>query len=101
MCFYAYGFEVLFSNAVMLNDQLSSSLRFIIHLLMLSCSDGMNGFIYITDKPVSPMEIFSPVDDMEIITNNKVMYAFCDLLFLLQQESGYPKDTGCQFLIFY
>lgn len=34
----------------------------------------MNGYMYISDKPVQPVEIFSPIEDMEIISNNEVLY---------------------------
>ncbi|KAK9993922.1 hypothetical protein SO802_023625 [Lithocarpus litseifolius] len=39
-------------------------------------SDGMNGYMYISDKPVQPVEIFSPIEDMEIISNNEVLSVF-------------------------
>ncbi|XP_030933296.1 5'-3' exoribonuclease 4-like isoform X2 [Quercus lobata] len=39
-------------------------------------SDGMNGYMYISDKPVQPVEILSPIEDMEIISNNEVLSVF-------------------------
>lgn len=33
----------------------------------------MNGYMCISDKPVNPAEILSPIDEMETITGNKVM----------------------------
>jgi hypothetical protein len=34
----------------------------------------MNGHMYISDKPVQPVEIYSPIEDMAIISNNEVLY---------------------------
>ncbi|KAI5657446.1 hypothetical protein M9H77_26239 [Catharanthus roseus] len=42
-------------------------------------SDGMNGYMYISDKPVYPAEILSPLDGMESITRNKVLSVFYKL----------------------
>lgn len=39
-------------------------------------SDGMNGYVYISDKPICPPEIPSPLHDMKTITSNKVLYVF-------------------------
>ncbi|XP_042484661.1 5'-3' exoribonuclease 3-like [Macadamia integrifolia] len=39
-------------------------------------SNGMNGYIYITDKPVLPLEIYSPIEDMEIITKHETISVF-------------------------
>uniref|UniRef100_A0A5B6YP14 Uncharacterized protein n=1 Tax=Davidia involucrata TaxID=16924 RepID=A0A5B6YP14_DAVIN len=39
-------------------------------------SDGMNGYIYISNKPVCPVEIYSPIEDMEMIAKNKVVSVF-------------------------
>ncbi|CAI9087034.1 OLC1v1020998C1 [Oldenlandia corymbosa var. corymbosa] len=39
-------------------------------------SDGMNGYICISTKPVQPAEINSPVDGMESITENNVVSVF-------------------------
>ncbi|KAL3521740.1 hypothetical protein ACH5RR_019889 [Cinchona calisaya] len=39
-------------------------------------SDGMNGYMYISDRPVCPVDIYSPIDDMELITNNEVVSIF-------------------------
>ncbi|XP_057800630.1 5'-3' exoribonuclease 3-like isoform X2 [Salvia miltiorrhiza] len=39
-------------------------------------SDGMNGYVYISDKPICPPEILSPLHDMKIITTNKVLLVF-------------------------
>ncbi|KAA8533497.1 hypothetical protein F0562_031069 [Nyssa sinensis] len=39
-------------------------------------SGGMNGYMYISDKPVCPVEIYSPIDDMESIAKNKVISVF-------------------------
>ncbi|KAF8379132.1 hypothetical protein HHK36_028561 [Tetracentron sinense] len=39
-------------------------------------SGGMNGYMYISDKLVWPMEIYSPIGDMEMITKNKVISIF-------------------------
>nr|XP_023875916.1 5'-3' exoribonuclease 4-like isoform X1 [Quercus suber]POE81813.1 5'-3' exoribonuclease 4 [Quercus suber] len=39
-------------------------------------SDGMNGYMYISDRPVQPVEIISPIEDMEIISNNEVLSVF-------------------------
>lgn len=56
-----------------------------IHLLELNrkiepeLSDGMNGYILISDKPVCPEEIFSLIDGMELIKNNKVISTFYKL----------------------
>ncbi|KAJ4951214.1 hypothetical protein NE237_028046 [Protea cynaroides] len=36
-------------------------------------SNGMNGYIYISDKPVLPLEIYSPIEDMEMITKNETI----------------------------
>lgn len=40
----------------------------------MSCSSGMNGFIYLSSKPICPAEISSPFCDMEMIMKNRVMY---------------------------
>lgn len=40
----------------------------------MACSGGMNGYMYISDKPICPPEIPSPVHDMRTIMKNKVMY---------------------------
>ncbi|KAK9272050.1 hypothetical protein L1049_002419 [Liquidambar formosana] len=39
-------------------------------------SGGMNGYIYISDKPVWPVEIYSPIEDMEMIMKNEVISVF-------------------------
>ncbi|XAR52103.1 hypothetical protein NMG60_11020005 [Bertholletia excelsa] len=39
-------------------------------------SGGMNGYMYISDKPVSPPEIDPPIDDLAIIMKNKVLSVF-------------------------
>ncbi|OVA02489.1 putative 5-3 exonuclease [Macleaya cordata] len=39
-------------------------------------SGGMNGYLYISDEPVWKQEISSPIEDMEIITGNKVISVF-------------------------
>uniref|UniRef100_A0A2N9GLY9 Uncharacterized protein n=1 Tax=Fagus sylvatica TaxID=28930 RepID=A0A2N9GLY9_FAGSY len=36
----------------------------------------MNGHMYISDKPVQPVEIYSPIEDMAIISNNEVLSVF-------------------------
>ncbi|KAM7467598.1 hypothetical protein LguiB_015160 [Lonicera macranthoides] len=36
-------------------------------------SGGMNGYMCISDKPMNPVEIVSPIDDMATITGNKVI----------------------------
>ncbi|KAF3432694.1 hypothetical protein FNV43_RR23796 [Rhamnella rubrinervis] len=41
-----------------------------------SSSGGMNGFMVISDKHVQPMEIYSPIEGMEIIANNEVLSIF-------------------------
>lgn len=38
------------------------------------CSGGMNGYMVISDKPVQPAQIYSPIEGMEIISNNEVLY---------------------------
>lgn len=40
----------------------------------LSCSGGMNGYMFISDKPVLPKQIDSPIDGMQMIANNEVLY---------------------------
>nr|GMD07656.1 5'-3' exoribonuclease 4-like [Ipomoea batatas] len=49
-------------------------------------SHGMNGYMYISDKPVCPIEIPSPIDGMDMIRDNKVMYGVLpvEVLLLLQ-----------------
>ncbi|KAL1547333.1 5'-3' exoribonuclease 3-like [Salvia divinorum] len=42
-------------------------------------SDGMNGYVYISDKPICPPEIPSPLHDMKTITPNKVLLVFYKL----------------------
>ncbi|XP_070016178.1 5'-3' exoribonuclease 4-like isoform X1 [Nicotiana sylvestris] len=39
-------------------------------------SHGMNGFIYLSDKPVCRVEVYPPVEDMDVITDNKVISVF-------------------------
>ncbi|XP_052204004.1 5'-3' exoribonuclease 3-like isoform X2 [Diospyros lotus] len=39
-------------------------------------SGGMNGFMYISDKPVCPLEIESPISDMAMIIKNKIVSVF-------------------------
>ncbi|KAF9626382.1 hypothetical protein IFM89_033201 [Coptis chinensis] len=39
-------------------------------------SGGMNGFLYISDKPVWPLEVCSSINDMEKIAMNKVISVF-------------------------
>ena len=50
-------------------------------LFSYSCSGGMNGYFIISDKPVQPVEIDSPIDGMDMIVDNKVLYVtFTSLL---------------------
>jgi len=37
-------------------------------------SGGMNGYMYISGEPVQPAEVYSPIEDMEMILNNEVLY---------------------------
>ncbi|XP_015878724.3 uncharacterized protein LOC107414997 isoform X1 [Ziziphus jujuba] len=39
-------------------------------------SGGMNGYMVISDKPVQPAQIYSPIEGMEIISNNEVLSIF-------------------------
>lgn len=39
-------------------------------------SGGMNGYMYISDRPVWPAEFYSPIEDMEMIAQNKVISIF-------------------------
>nr|GMC69717.1 5'-3' exoribonuclease 3 [Ipomoea batatas] len=39
-------------------------------------SHGMNGYMYISDKPVCPIEIPSPINGMDMIRDNKVICVF-------------------------
>ncbi|XP_027158938.1 5'-3' exoribonuclease 4-like [Coffea eugenioides] len=39
-------------------------------------SDGMNGYTYISDTPIQPVAIYSPLDNTELITNNEVVSVF-------------------------
>ncbi|XP_059452712.1 5'-3' exoribonuclease 4-like isoform X2 [Corylus avellana] len=39
-------------------------------------SGGMNGYMYISGEPVQPAEIYSPIEDMEMILNNEVLSVF-------------------------
>ncbi|KAL5568086.1 hypothetical protein UlMin_024661 [Ulmus minor] len=39
-------------------------------------SGGMNGYFLISDKPVQPVQIESPIDGMEMIANNQVLSVF-------------------------
>jgi hypothetical protein len=41
-----------------------------------SLSDGMNGFVYISDKTRQSSDIYSPIDGIETIIDNQTMYAF-------------------------
>ncbi|XP_043701517.1 5'-3' exoribonuclease 4-like [Telopea speciosissima] len=46
------------------------------HKIDPKLSNGMNGYIYISDKPVLPPEIYSPIEDMEMITKNETIFVF-------------------------
>ncbi|GMN44246.1 hypothetical protein TIFTF001_013438 [Ficus carica] len=39
-------------------------------------SGGMNGYMFISDKPVLPKQIDSPIDGMQMIANNEVLSVF-------------------------
>ncbi|PON35705.1 5'-3' exoribonuclease [Trema orientale] len=39
-------------------------------------SGGTNGYIFISDKPVQPLQIDSPIDGMEMIADNQVLTLF-------------------------
>ncbi|XP_062153291.1 5'-3' exoribonuclease 4-like isoform X2 [Alnus glutinosa] len=39
-------------------------------------SGGMNGYMYISGEPVQPAEVYSPIEDMEMILNNEVLSVF-------------------------
>lgn len=56
-------------------------LMFLLIILMLirkyflsHFSGGMNGYMYISGEPVQPAEIYSPIEEMEMILNNEVLY---------------------------
>ncbi|XP_042972146.1 5'-3' exoribonuclease 4-like isoform X3 [Carya illinoinensis] len=36
-------------------------------------SGGMNGYMYLSEQPVQPAEIYSPIEGMEMIANNDVL----------------------------
>lgn len=64
-------------------------------------SGGMNGYVYIADKPVCPPEIPTPLPGMKTITENKVLvvfYKFPDLhLHIPRPPKGVkmpPKTIG-------
>ncbi|KAK9156159.1 hypothetical protein Sjap_003639 [Stephania japonica] len=48
---------------------------FILHYLIMICllSGGMNGYMYISDKPACSAEVSSPIKDTKMITRNKVI----------------------------
>ena len=62
----------------------------------------MNGFMIISDKPVQPMQIYSPIEGMEIIANNEVLYVklpslvdcFNFYLFVISDKSYCPSSVG-------
>ncbi|XP_030501745.2 uncharacterized protein LOC115716957 [Cannabis sativa] len=39
-------------------------------------SDGMNGYIFVSNIPVQPEQIYSPIDGMDMIADNKVLSVF-------------------------
>lgn len=44
--------------------------------MLIACSGGMSGYIYISDKTILSSETYSPVEGMKTIAKNRTMYVF-------------------------
>ncbi|KAL0299792.1 UNVERIFIED_CONTAM: 5'-3' exoribonuclease 4 [Sesamum radiatum] len=56
-----------------------SIVKFILLVLIMPSSGGMNGYIYVSEKPICPAEISSPLCEMTTIKENKVVFVFYKL----------------------